>query len=95
MNLDIDDVLVYLEEARPLYIERKKKRAVRRKTCAAALVALSCCFLVALLPTVQKPDNFSFLLYDDEAFEELLAENSYIPEYGLIPVDNYGLLALN
>jgi len=95
MNVDIDDVLIYLEEARPLYMERKKERAVRRKTCVAALAALSCCLAVAFMPHAQRADNFSFVLYDDDAFSTLLAESSYIPEYGMFPLDNYGLLALN
>ena len=95
MTTDYDDVLFYLEEARPLYMERKGKRAVRRKTSVAVFAALVSCLAVAFMPTVQKNDSLSFVLYDDDAFSALLAENSYIPEYGLLPVDNYGLLALN
>jgi hypothetical protein len=95
-NIDnFDDVLGYLEEARPLYLERKKERKSRRDMCVAAAVAVSCCLTVAFLPTVKSTDAVSFVLYDDEAFNSLLYEDSYVAEYSMIPLDKYGLLALN
>ena len=95
--MDDKDILMYLDEARPLYIERKRKREVTRKTAFAALTASICCMIVAFMPTVQNVDGFSFVLYDDEAFNAWLPDDTYAyaSDYGVIPLDNYGLLALN
>lgn len=91
----MDDVLKYLEEARPLYFERKKKRRNKRIKIAS-LVALGCCLAVSFFPFNREGEGFYFVLYDDEAFNALLYEDQYsIAEYEGIPLDGYGLLALN
>lgn len=84
----MDDISKLLQEAKPLYLARKKRNN-RIKSAAA----LSVCIVAVLFAVPRSPQVYPAYTYGEWLDEQLYqtAEGSVIEEMGL-PVDEYGLL---
>lgn len=79
----MEEISKLIQEARPLYFARKK----RRKILTSFSVAI-CCSLI-IFTTTYKRDTMIYDIWEDEIYSA--SNGSIIEDMGL-PVDEYGLL---
>ncbi|MBR2033831.1 MAG: hypothetical protein IKA03_04080 [Alphaproteobacteria bacterium] len=79
----MDEVSKLIQQAKPLYFARKRKRRI-----LSSIIAVSCCCFLVLI-TSFKQDNFIYDSWMEEVYNT--ANGSIIEDMGL-PVDEYGLL---
>lgn len=91
----MDDISKLIQEAKPLYFKRKKRRHQMRGIAGALG-----CFLIAYMTFMpfsgnykENLDSFYAYLYDDESFEQLLADASKNMNETVL-LDEYGLMAV-
>ena len=81
---NMQDISTLIQEAKPLYLARKKRR--RQMKICATLMLCAGLFLTSFWP--HTPQNETFIW--QSAYGEVETA-SYVENYGL-PVDDYGLL---
>ncbi len=93
----MSDISTLLQEAKPLYFKRKKRRR-QIKTVAGVAACMMIGILLAGLPhpmpdSSNNFDAFYAYLYDDTAYDELVGTNdSDNMDYGSFWSDTYGLV---